>query len=96
MAAFNGVQIGFVAPRGTGKIRISGQNQNGAVAEWNGVADPNSDGATVSTVTSNWWWKGTVQIWYNDGSGKTHFFTANVPSVDLQDDTYTVFAPGDV
>jgi hypothetical protein len=33
-------------------------------------------------TTNNWWWKGNVQIWWNDSAGNTHTFQASVPVND--------------
>lgn len=51
------------------------------------IQDPKSVGpAPQSTgfsswgfTTNDWWWKGNVQIWWDDSAGKTHAFQASVP-----------------
>ena len=53
-------------------------------------------------TTNGWWWKGNVQIWWNDSAGNTHTFQASVPVNDEPSpglgpypitDWWVVFAP---
>jgi hypothetical protein len=76
----NGQQLVVLLPTGTTKVRISGFNQNSKNVQWDGVAGilnastfagnfPGGFGA----VTTGWWWKYKVDIWYNDSAGTTHY-----------------------
>jgi hypothetical protein len=89
----NGVQIEFVAPPGGGTILISGHNEHGERTRWDGKAAPDSDGVTIGTLTTGFRWKGKVEIWYSDSSGRRHFMTANVPRSSLSDTLSVIPSP---
>ena len=82
--ADNGQQLWIYLPLNSGKVRVSGSNQNGEQVEWNGdsnefpygLGNPNR---SWGARTDGWWWKGPAQIWWNDSSGTTHNFATNVP-----------------
>jgi len=74
------------APTGAGKVRISGSNQQGQVVEWNGVCkelyDPVrtlGEGVYYGVQTDNWWWKGKVDIWWNDSNATAQYLSTDIP-----------------
>lgn len=90
----NGQQLWIYLPRHSGKVRVSGKNQNYQQVQWDGVSgefpfgegDPNR---IWGVRTDSWWWKGPVQIWWDDSAGTTHTFSSNVP-VSQPADYFTV------
>ena len=80
----NGQQIYFSGPRGTGKVKITGKNQNNILSTWEGTAD--ADG---NAFTENWWFKGKVEVEY-EVNGTTQNRVYNVPG--RGDDTYKLRA----
>lgn len=77
----NGQQLTIYLPAGTGKVRVAGTNQNNQQVIWDGVATQNWQGPYFVAATVDRWWKGPVQIWYNDSQGTTHYGRA--PTLQL-------------
>jgi hypothetical protein len=93
----NGQQLIVELPGGSSKVRISGTNQNNQQVQWDGVAStlatPPSVAGLLGVFTNGWWWKGKVDIWYNDSAGNTQYFSTNVP-VSYPSDFYIAGVPG--
>ncbi len=72
--ADNGLQIGFHCARGTGEVKVTGNNQDGVRVTWTGRADDNG-----FALTKDWWFQGQVDITWVDSNGTTQVKSVNVP-----------------
>jgi hypothetical protein len=90
----NGQQVVVYLPPGTGKVRFSGTNQDNQARLFDtyAVDDPLSH-SLIAAAGDNWWWKGHMDIWYNDSAGTTHQMVADIP-VSQSDDYYRLAALG--
>lgn len=83
-----GQQLQVNVPAGTGQVIVTGLNQTGNSAKWEGTAD----GSVAKT--DGWYWVGQVGITYQDTSDNgVSGMTANVPEYQPFSDWYTVTAP---
>jgi hypothetical protein len=82
--ATNGQQIFFHAPRGTGDVSVTGNNQDNIRVTWNGQADGNGN-----ALTKDWWFKGEVEVTYVF-NGQSESKMVSVPGQG--DDVFNAYA----
>jgi hypothetical protein len=81
--ATNGQQVYVHGPRGTGRVSVTGHNQDNIVSTWTGSADIEGN-----AFTKSWWFKGDVEVQY-DLNGQTYAKKVEVPGSGP--DTYDVY-----
>ena len=95
----NGQQLSIFLPNGSTKVQVAGTNQNNDHVIWHGVAagpwigNPNPQQVYIAG-TLDWWWKGVAEVWFDDPTGKTLYFTTEPIPVSSSDDTVFVAGPG--
>jgi hypothetical protein len=63
-AGHNGQQVSYCPPHDAVMVKIDGINQNRQASEWiSPVQDPGGCHGNRN-VTWNWWWEGTIAIFY--------------------------------
>ncbi len=78
-AGINGQQVKLSCP-GMKQMKVKGSNNQGATSVWD---QPVVDVGT----TTNWWWKGDVDINWKDSQGGWHGSSCNVPTFQFGSDT---------
>jgi hypothetical protein len=93
----NGQQLSIFLPNGSTKVQVAGTNQNNDHVIWQGVAYAwiiqNPQNVYIA-ATYNWWWKGAAEVWFDDFTGRTFYFTTPPIPVSQSYDTVFCIGPG--